>query len=389
MFIAKLAGCPFVVDVCGKMDGKKSRLYWLMCAPLRLTYSVVCIALCSCVGLVYVAIVVWLDGRTDQIEFVTRSGLYVVIYGQVVLNFCNLLIRKTHLADIVVTAAKLEPSLHLEMDSVRRRLRKVTLLCLLYTLIDAFKYVVGRRGQIKVAFYLLQGYDDHVKRLFVPWYIASCFLVSTWYNMAFWQIVYFSSLFREYFAALGDRLEIEMVNECRPESKGLSSESVRLNLVELQRLLRKVNSFVGAQALWYYCGSVFFLCAMLYNTATAPNTGVAEVASSWSYVVMMAVGIVFSTAAASRMTHEASRIQSIIQATEFETLSDATTHRLHILILSVEDLQGSLTGCGLFVINLPLIVTIAGSVITYTVVLVQTSESIMANKCSEVPAILK
>ncbi|XP_075728166.1 uncharacterized protein LOC142769114 [Rhipicephalus microplus] len=85
----------------------------------------------------------------------------------------------------------------------------------------------------------------------------------------------------------------------------------------------------------------------------------------------------------------ASRIQSIIQATEFETLSDATTHRLHILILSVEDLQGSLTGCGLFVINLPLIVTIAGSVITYTVVLVQTSESIMANKCSEVPAILK
>ncbi|KAL3218602.1 hypothetical protein MRX96_050658 [Rhipicephalus microplus] len=124
MFIAKLAGCPFVVDVCGKMDGKKSRLYWLICAPLRLTYSVVCIALCSCVGLVYVAIVVWLDGSTDQIEFVTRSGLYVVIYGQVVLNFCNLLIRKTQLADIVVTAAKLEPSLHLEMDGVRRRLRK-------------------------------------------------------------------------------------------------------------------------------------------------------------------------------------------------------------------------------------------------------------------------
>ncbi|KAH7938913.1 hypothetical protein HPB52_002301 [Rhipicephalus sanguineus] len=306
MFVAKLAGCPFVDGICGKRDGKKSWLYWLICAPLRLIYSVVCIALCSCIGLVFVSIVVWLDGRTDQIKFVTRSGLYVVIYGQVVLNFCNLLVRRPQLADIVVTAAKLEPSLHLDMDNVRRRLRKVTLLCLLYTLIDAFKYVVGRRGQIKVAFYLLQGYDDHVKRLFVPWYIASCFLVSTWYNMAFWQIVYFSSLFREYFAALGDRLEIEMANECRPESKGLSSESVRLNLVELQKLLRKVNSFVGAQALCYYCGSVFFLCAMLYNTATASNTGVAEVASSWSYVVMMAVGIVFSTAAASRMTREAS-----------------------------------------------------------------------------------
>ncbi|KAH7934316.1 hypothetical protein HPB49_024896 [Dermacentor silvarum] len=248
-------------------------------------------------------------GAPGQITFITRSGLYFVIYGQVILNFCNLLLRRTQLADIVVTAAKLEPSLHLDMESAA--------------------------GQIKVAFYLLRGYDDHVKRLFVPWYIASCFLVSTWYNMVFWQIVYFSSLFREYFAALGDRLESEMANESRAESKGLSSESVRLNLVELQKLLRKVNAFVGGQALWYYCGSVFFLCAMLYNTATS-NAGVAEYASNWSYVAMMAAGIFFSTAAASRMTHE-----------------------------------------------------IVSSVITYTVVLVQTNESIMANKCSRVPAVLK
>ncbi|XP_050048746.1 uncharacterized protein [Dermacentor andersoni] len=389
MFVSKIAGCPFVNGVCGRRECKKSRLCWLISGPFGLAYSVICIALCSCVGLVYVATVLWLNGRTDQITFITRSGLYFVVYGQVVLNICNLLLRRKQLADIVVTATKLEPSLRLDMKSVRRRLQKVTLLCLLYTLIDAFKYVVGRRGQIKVAFYLFRGYGDHVKRLFVPCYIASCFLVSTWYNMVFWQIVYFSSLFREYFAALSDRLESEMANESRAESKGLSSESVRLNLVELQKLLRKVNAFVGVQALWYYCGSVFFLCAMLYyNTATS-NVGVAENASNWSYVVVMAAGVVFSTAAASSMTHEASRIHSIIQASKFETLSDAATHRLHILILTVEDLQGSLTGCGMFVINLPLIVTIVGSVITYTVVLVQTSESIMSNKCSRGPVVLK
>ncbi|KAH6923626.1 hypothetical protein HPB50_003252 [Hyalomma asiaticum] len=332
MFIAKIAGYPFA-NICGKKEDANSMLYWLIWGPLRLAYSVICIGLSSCIGLVFVAIAVWLNGRTNQIEFVTRSGVYIVIYGQVLFNFCNLLFRRTLLADIVNTAAKLEPGLRLDMERVQRRLRKVALLCLLYTLIDAFKYVVGRRGQIKVAYYLLQSYDDHFKRLFVPWYIASCFLVSTWYNMVFWQIVYFSSLFREYFAALCDRLEFEMAaSESRVESKGLPCETVRLNLVELQKLLRKVNSFIGGQALWYYCGSVFFLCAMLYNTATASNVGAPEVASSWSYVVMMAAGVVFSTAAASRMTRE-----------------------------------------------------IVGSVITYTVVLVQTSESIMANKCSKGP----
>ncbi|KAK8788920.1 hypothetical protein V5799_021305 [Amblyomma americanum] len=326
MFICKISGCPFTDVIVNETRGSQNES---KTAPIRrllqVTYFIACVCVFSCIGSSYVMIRLWLSKPTDQITLVTQSGIYLIVYIQAVLNFLNLLLRRKQLADIVLSAAKLEPKLHLDVRVVRRRLWKVSLLCLLYTLVDALKHVVGLRGHIGAAFLLMRDRSEHVRRLFVPAYIGSCFLISAWYNVVFWQIVYFSSLFREYFAAVGRCLEDALSPGA--DARGLAAESVRLKLVELQRLLRKVNSFVGPQALWYYAGSVFYLCGMLYNAATS-TTSATQQAIRWTYVAAMAAGVVLTTAAASRMSDE-----------------------------------------------------IAGAVITYTVVLVQTNESIVADKC--------
>ncbi|KAL1425579.1 hypothetical protein MTO96_019008 [Rhipicephalus appendiculatus] len=343
MLTSKVAGCPFV---------RRARsLPWVL---LRLAYFLACATLFSCLLLTYVIIRVWFSKPADQITIVTQAGNYMVVYCQAVVSFLNMVLRRDLLADIVLSAAKLEPKLDLDANVSGRRLWKNSLLCLLFTLADGLKLFAGHSGHISVASFLLEGQSEHLVRLFWPTYIASCFLLSVWYNMFFWQIVCFSSLFREYFAAQALRLE-DSAKRVDGE-KCLAVENVRVNLVELQRLLRKVDAFVGLQALCYYAGSVFFLCGMLYRLAVSSRTLVQKV-SRWGYTAAMAMGIILSTAAVGSINSQ-----------------------LHILLLTLEELQDSLTGCGMFVINLPLIVTIAGAAVTYTVVLVQTNES-MGNTC--------
>ncbi|XP_075531555.1 uncharacterized protein LOC142564438 [Dermacentor variabilis] len=379
MLTSRIAGCPFVDD----LRKTKARERFSMPSPirglLRLVYFLVCASLFSCLLSTYVIIRLWFSRPTDQITIVTQAGNYLVVYGQAMISFLNMVLRRDLLADIVLSAVKLEPNLFLDTRNASRRLWKVSLLCLLFTLADAVKLFAGHSGHIAVASLLLEGQSEH---LFMLAYIASCFLLSVWYNMVFWQIVCFSSLFREYFATLARRLEGSLKRDSAHVDDGrcLAAEYARVNLVELQRLLRKVDAFVGPQALCYYAGSVFFLCGMLYRIAVSSNTLIQKV-SRWSYTAAMVAGLVLSTAAVGSMSSQVSRIQSIIQASKFQKLSDAATHRLHILLLALEELRGCLTGCGMFVINLPLIVAIAGAVITYTVVLVQTNESIMGNKC--------
>ncbi|KAH7986791.1 hypothetical protein HPB49_025714 [Dermacentor silvarum] len=357
MFTSKIAGCAFVDGVCKT----KARQRFSMPSPirglLRLLYFLICASLFSCLLSTYVIIRLWFSRPTDQITIVTQAGNYLVVYGQAVISFLNLVLRRDLLADIVLSAAKLEPNLFLDTRMARRRLWKVSLLCLLFTLADAVKYFAGHSDHIAVASLLLEGQSE---QLFMVAYIASCFLLSVWYNMVFWQIVCFSSLFREYFAALARRLEgsLKRADSAHVDDRRcLAAENARVNLVELQRLLRKVDAFVGPQALCYYAGSVFFLCGMLYRIAVSSNT-LTQKATRWGYAAAMVAGIVLSTAAVGSMSSQ-----------------------LHILLLAVEELRGCLTGCGMFVINLPLIVAIAGAVITYTVLLVQTNESITGNKC--------
>ncbi|XP_075726884.1 uncharacterized protein LOC142768767 [Rhipicephalus microplus] len=280
---SRIAGCPFV---------RRARsVPWVL---LRLVYFLACATLFSCLLLTYVIIRLWFDKPADQITIVTQAGNYMLVYGQAVISFINMALRRDLLADIVLSAAKLEQKLDLDAKLSGRRLWKTSLLCLLFTLADALKLFAGHSRHISVASALLGGQSEHLLHLFWPTYIASCFLLSVWNNMFFWQIVCFSSLFREYMAAQASRLEDSAKRA--DDEKCLAVENVRLNLAELQRLLRKVDAFVGVQALCYYAGSVFFLCGMLYRLAVSSRTLVQKV-SRWGYTASMVMSLILSTAA--------------------------------------------------------------------------------------------
>ncbi|XP_077531057.1 uncharacterized protein LOC144143126 [Haemaphysalis longicornis] len=272
---------------------------------------------------------IWIPGTISYLNAIIRSGLYFAVYSQIAISFLNLALRRGQLADIFRTAAKLESKLHINRKTFRRRLLKVSILCLLYAVLDGLKYSAALSIHVKAMFYMLKGHSSHVKWLYVPAHILSCLLVAAWYNMPVWHIVYFANMFREYFAALGSRLELELKHDyqsLRGRVTGLSTEAVRINLVAIQRLLRSVNTFIGVEAFWYYAGTVYFLCATLYSAAII-KFHILEMSLRVMYVTIMAAGLVMSAHSASRMSEEASKIISVIQAAKFQALTDAETHR--------------------------------------------------------------
>ncbi|KAH9380746.1 hypothetical protein HPB48_008872 [Haemaphysalis longicornis] len=250
----------------------------------------------------------WHNGPANRLNSVTRSGLYVVVYSQALLSFLNMALRRAQLADIARGAAEVERRLRVDPRRVRRRLRKVSLWCLAYCVVDALKLFVGVGINGVSEVFSQAGLSEPVKWLFLPSHFASCVIIAAWYNMAFWQIAYFSSTLAQYFSALSDSLE----DGLRPSQSSwtvtdervrAATEEARANLVELQKLVNKVDVFVGIQGLWYYAGSVFFLCATLY-TVVISDTSTADIVLRLSHVAIMAAGIVLSTEASGRMSGE-------------------------------------------------------------------------------------
>ncbi|KAH9380104.1 hypothetical protein HPB48_019128 [Haemaphysalis longicornis] len=352
-FFYKMAGCPYIDTIYGADDTQSRLLVRFMRKFLRGAYLFICICMSLGPVLTYLARRILFPWYLDPITAIIRTGLYLVVYIQITVSFLNLTFRSGQLSEIFETAAKLEPKLHIDRTSVRRRMLKVSILCLLYVLLDACKYITGLSVHIPAVFQLLKGHSDYIRWLYILAYIVGCILVAAWYNVAVWHIVFFAEMFREYFAALGNRLELELKQESQAQKRGatvLSTEGVRLNLVAIQRLLRSVNSFIGVEVLCFYAVSVFYLCATFYSTA------ISEIGIFWmivrvAYATILSAGLAITARAASRMSDEAARILCIIQAAKFEALTDAETHR------------------------------VVGAVITYTIVLIQTNEGVMGPKC--------
>ncbi|XP_040360674.1 uncharacterized protein LOC121048418 [Ixodes scapularis] len=372
--VARISGCCFIDGVLFKTGP------WMLRPNFRLL-SLVHFAFCVFLSLWPPASFVMVRAQSrktlSQIHSITGYGFYAAIYGQALVNILNMAFKRSDLVDVVRMASQLERRLQVPKKAVERRLRQVSLMCFAFVLFDGFKYMLGLRTVMLLAFSLLD--ESHVvfRAVFIPGFLLGCVLVTVWYNLSFWMIVYFSEMVRQYFAALNDSLELALSTS---KESFEAAERIRTNLVALRKLLTKINSIIGVQALSYYAGSVFFLCATLYRILISEGA-LTDRVSRLTYLATMSAGIVISTRASHLMSQEGYKIESVVQAAEFEKLSDASTHQLHMLVLAAEDAQGCLTGCGMFVINLPLIVVVVGAVITYTIVLVQTSDSAMNIKC--------
>ncbi|KAL3187289.1 hypothetical protein MRX96_025597 [Rhipicephalus microplus] len=372
LMTCKLTGCCFVNGLWTKQHASELSAN---IAPSYVCYCVVTLLFYGwSLGVITTSQVGPREGLT-RTATVIFYGFYILVYVQAAVNAVIIASRSARLLEILKTCAALEAKLHLRRAEVRRRLTKVSRWCLVLAILDSIKYVVSDRKVIPSALKLMTAVHDWIKIMAVCLYCVGVFLVGMWFGLTFWLIVYNANVMREYFAGANETLVRALV---APSGCARTLQNVRLHQAELRRILSMMNSVLGIPSVLLYGQGVFFMCATTFGVLLS-GVSVLDRILSAIYAVSMAVILVVSANAAHKMTSEANRIKDVVQDTDYATLSDAAANQLHLVILTSEAGQSAFSGWGLFDVNLPLLVSISGAIITYTVVLVQTDEGTARN----------
>lgn len=301
LMASKATGCCFVDGVFSQRGPGALRPNL---SPRQVVYLTLCLCAASLLPASFSTIRTTSFAAFNQLHTITGYGFFAVIYAQALVNILHVMFRRSRLIQIIRIAADVERKLYVRKDVVEGRLRNVSLFCLCFALFDGFKYVIALRYVMVSVLERIGTPGVVVRLLFVLTFIIGCLVVSLWYNLCFWMIVFQSEMVREYFAAINDSLEAALATTRRSFD---DAERIRMNLIALRRLLRSVNSYVGAQALLYYAGSVFFLCATLYRIMISEGA-LTERASRLSHLATMSLGIFLSARAAHRMSEEVSLV---------------------------------------------------------------------------------
>ncbi|KAH6923816.1 hypothetical protein HPB50_007536 [Hyalomma asiaticum] len=372
LMTCKLTGCCFVNGLWTKQHARdlSSGI-----APAYVVYSVV--ALLFYMWPLGVVLTTLGSPRTglSRTATVIFYGFYMLIYVQAGVNALIIAIRSRRLLEILRSCAALETQLHLRRTEVRRRLTNVSRWCLFLAIADSVKYVVSDRKVIPSALRLMTAVHDWIKIVAVCLYCVGVFLVGMWFGLTFWLIVYNAHVMREYFAGANQSLVRALQT---PSGCAKTLQNVRLHQAELRRVLSMMNSVLGIPSVLLYGQGVFFMCATTFGVLLSGVSILDRILSAY-YAISMAAILIVSARAAHKMTAEANRIKDVVQDTDYGTLSDAAANQLHLVVLTSEAGQSAFSGWGLFEINLPLLVSISGAIITYTVVLVQTDEGTARN----------
>ncbi|EEC15852.1 hypothetical protein IscW_ISCW012700 [Ixodes scapularis] len=298
-------------------------------------------------------------------------GYYVLLYLQSTVNAFTLVRHAGALLAIIRDCSSLETQIGLEKDRVRRRLIIVSRGCLGFMVLDCIKSLTLAYRVVPAAWLHLSWMHDWVKIVCVAFFLIGVMLVGLWFSMSFWMIVYNAYVLRHYFARVNELLVegLSMGGDC-----GRALQRVRWYQAEIRDIVSRFNSVLGLQSTFYYGGSVYFMCATVFGAFLSNISVLVRIVRS-VFVITMAIGLLVSARAGQKMTSERHLKKGEVPRCLFAFLRvKKVTWFLHLLLVTSEAGEKAFTGCGLFKVNLSMLVAISGAVITYTVVLVQTDE---------------
>ncbi|CAN8006289.1 unnamed protein product, partial [Ixodes pacificus] len=150
-------------------------------------------------------------------------------------------------------------------------------------------------------------------------------------------------------------------------------ERVRLNNCKIRNLKTNLNGVWKASIV---TSSVVILLMVCVGVYSAFDAGVprSHLVLSMSYGVYSTLDFVDMATLSQTMVNEAQKIKDSLKKVLTCQASESYVHQVHYLHNSLNPSDMALSGGGFFRLDMPLLVSITGSIITYTVILVQTSE---------------
>ncbi|XP_037581152.2 uncharacterized protein LOC119464312 [Dermacentor silvarum] len=133
-------------------------------------------------------------------------------------------------------------------------------------------------------------------------------------------------------------------------------------------------SMLGPSLLYAYTYSVVLLCGYAYYATAAEFPFRVRLFFFFSFVLHW-LSILVPPVEAHRMKIAVTELRSVVQCVPMADHSDDLLVQLRMMLYAIKPDDLKFTGCGFFAVDLSTFAGITGAVITYTVVLAQTSES--------------
>ncbi|EEC14745.1 hypothetical protein IscW_ISCW010566 [Ixodes scapularis] len=172
--------------------------------------------------------------------------------------------------------------------------------------------------------------------------------------------------------------EVDILKKARTATGPQASsilEDCRLDVNSVQTLIRYTNRIMKYAIVIAYGGNLIMLCGIAYCLV--------DPTSKWSlrifcfcYGVLISLDMVDIGFLVESLKMQASKMKWVLQSMNFLGLPDSFSKQVRFLHDCLESGQMDFSACGFFKVNLTLLISMGGAIITYTVILVQTSQGL-------------
>nr|XP_050048452.1 uncharacterized protein LOC126544941 isoform X1 [Dermacentor andersoni] len=158
-------------------------------------------------------------------------------------------------------------------------------------------------------------------------------------------------------------------------NRAMKVEEVRMNLCAIALLKTKLNG-IWRWSITVSGGAVLLFACICTYTAFVEGLSTLQSIICLLYTVLLVLNILDITGLSQEMVNELRSMRQTLQSAPTGQQNGAYFTQISYLRDTIKPKEMAVSGSGFFSLNLPLIVSLAGSAITYTVILVQTSESV-------------
>ncbi|XP_037525673.1 uncharacterized protein LOC119402618 [Rhipicephalus sanguineus] len=367
-----VSGLPFL-QLHGIIKGKNNRLPW---KQLYLIYSLICFAQFVVIQVLYFCQI--LEAVLDDVQLFTKS-LYILLFAiltfKVVLNYCCAIVKSRSLLAFFKSSTKYEVT----AGFVAPKCCGQATTCLVARLLLCLAFMANVAGSTYLSFEYLDylGYTGMLDVILRAICVGGNFLFYVFEMVHFIVIRPCAEVIRLYIRHQHELLHTVLDARCNvpiaKRSKEL--EAIRINLCAIAALKQQLN------ATWRWsimASGVIVLtasCICIYSAFTEEYSAVQHLLTIL-YSISSALDFVDIANVSQQLVNEMRKIRHTLQKAPTYFENEVYYNQLSHLRASIKPKEMALSGAGFFTFNLPLVVSLAGAVITYTVILVQTSESV-------------
>ncbi|XP_018496736.1 uncharacterized protein LOC108864864 [Galendromus occidentalis] len=211
--------------------------------------------------------------------------------------------------------------------------------------------------------------------------ILSLMIFCMWANASRLMLKALSHIFWMYLRRINTSVQTVLRGE-RDGAKEL--EENRLFLCEFYGILSQTNDLLKYSVLVFYPCTMLVLTVLIYSCIESIH----ETWQIWyalSYGLYSVIDVCHSSYVVHVMQCEAVEIRSNVNRAVYSGRSPEFVAQAQLLLQALDVPAITFTGCGFFRIRMSLVVTVLGSVLTYAVILIQTSQGFQCGAQVSVP----